>query len=173
MARRSKRPGEKQGEPPESARNAGPKRALEMLRDSEGAVILGWVGEGVFYSRIVGTLSVDTGEMLAARLRKAVAEVQSFRYFSDLSELQTYDLLARSAVTRVLLANRRRFADIVVLTWSEGVNAAERAFVAAIGDPISLLSDRIEFENRLLRAAPFAKQTLDPSTWTVTVASRT
>jgi hypothetical protein len=172
MARRSKRPGDKEGHAPASARNPGPKRPLEMLRDTEGAVILGWVGDGVFYTRLVGTLSAELGGMLAAQLRKVVAEVPSLLYFSDLSGLQTYDLLARSAVTRVLLANRRRFTDIVVLTWSQGVNAAERAFVAAIGDPISLFTDPTAFENRLLRAAPFAKQTLDPNTWTVTAAPR-
>ena len=172
MARRSKRPGDKQGEAPASARKAGPKRPLEMLRDTEGAVILGWLGEGVFYTRLVGTLSAELGEILAAHLKKVVAEVPSLLYFSDLSGLQTYDLLARSVVTRVLLANRRRFTDIVILTWSQGVNAAEQAFVTAIGDPISLFTDPTEFEKRLLRAAPFAKQTLDPNTWTVTVAPR-
>jgi hypothetical protein len=144
-----------------------------MLRDSEGAVIVGWLAEGVFYTRMVGILSIELGEMLAAHLRKVLAELPSLRYFCDLSALQTYDLLARSAVMRVVLANRRRFADIVVLTWSEGVNAAEQAFVTAIGDPITLLTDPTEFEKSLLRAAPFAKQTLDPNTWTVTVASST
>src|SRR6185503_16274775 len=172
MGRRSKRPGDKQAEAPASARKAGPRPPLEMLRDTEGAVILGWLGDGVFYTRLVGTLSAELGEMLAAHLRKVLAEVPSLLYFSDVSSLQTYDLLARSAVTRVLLANRRRFTDIVILTWAQGVNAAEQAFVAAIGDPISLFTDPTEFEKRLLRAAPFAKQTLDPNTWTVTVAPR-
>jgi len=143
-----------------------------MLRDSEGAVILGWVGEGVFYTRVVGTLSAELGEMLASHLNKVVAEVPSLRYFSDASALRTYDLLARSALTRVMLANRRRFADIVILTWAEGINAAELAFAAAIGDPIHILTDPVDFEARLTRAAPLAKQTLDPKTWTVTGTSR-
>ena len=143
-----------------------------MLRDSEGAVILGWVGEGVFYARVVGTLSAELGEMLASHLKKVVAEVPSVRYFSDASALRTYDLLARSALTRVMLANRRRFADIVILTWAEGINAAERAFAAAIGDPIHILTDPADFEARLTRAAPLAKQTLDPKTWTMTGTPR-
>src|SRR5688500_12704903 len=100
--------------------------------------------------------------MLASHLKKVAAGVPSLRYFSDVSALRTYDLLARSAVTRVMLANRRRFAEIVILTWAEGINAAERAFAAALGEPIEILTDPTEFEMRLVRAAPLAKQTLDP-----------
>ena len=139
-----------------------------MLRDTEGAVILGWVGEGVFYTRFVGTLSAELGDTAASHLKKVVAEVPSFAYFSDVSALRTYDLLARGALIRVILANRRRFADIVILTWSEGINTAERGFAAAIGEPIQVLTDPTDFEMRLLRVAPLAKQTLDPKTWTVT-----
>src|SRR5687767_13852220 len=123
MARRSKRPDAKAEDA--SSKKAVFKGPLEMLRDSEGAVILGWVGEGVFYTRLVGTLSAELGDVLAAQLWAVLADVPTLRYFSDASALQTYDLLARSALTRVVLANRRRFADIVILTWSQGINAAE------------------------------------------------
>jgi hypothetical protein len=168
MPRRSKTP-------PDDAspsKKAVSLRPLEMLRDSEGAVIQGWVGEGVFYTRLVGALSAELGEMVASHLKKVIVEVPSLRYFSDASALRSYDLIARSALTRVILANRRRFADIVILTWSEGINAAEQALASAIGEPIAIVTDSEEFEKRLLRAAPLAKQTLDPKTWTVMVASR-
>jgi hypothetical protein len=166
MPRRSKRPGASNEDA--SSKRAAPRRPLEMLRDSEGAVIMGWVGEGVFYTRFVGTLSADLGEAAASHLKKVIAEVTTLHYFSDVSALRTYDLLARSALIRIILANRRRFADIVILTWSEGINAAERGFAAAIGEPIEIITDPTDFEMRLLRVAPFAKQTLDPKTWTVT-----
>jgi hypothetical protein len=173
MARRSKRPDSQREGGPGASQKGASQRPLEMLRDSEGAVILGWVGEGVFYTRFVGMLSAELGEMVASHLNKVVvAEATSLRYFSDASALKTYDLLARSAITRVVLAHRRRFADIVILTWAEGINAPERVFADAIGDPIHVITDAADFEKRLVRAAPLAKQTLDPKTWTVTVASR-
>lgn len=143
-----------------------------MVRDSEGAVLLGWVGEGVFYARFLGTLSAELGDVVASQLKRALAEVPVLRYFSDASELQSYDLLARSALTRVMLANRKRFGDIVILTWAEGINAAERGLAAAIGDPIVIVTDPVDFETRLVRAAPLAKQTLDPRNWTHAGAPR-
>ena len=157
---------------PAAMQKGAVQRPLEMLRDSEGAVILGWVGEGVFYTRFVGVLSAELGEMVASHLKAVVAEATSLRYFTDASALRTYDLLARSAITRVVLAYRRRFTEIVLLTWAEGINAAERVFADAIGEPIHVITDLADFETRLVRAAPLAKQTLDPKTWTVTVASR-
>jgi hypothetical protein len=171
MPRRTKRPDAKPDEA-NATKKAGSPRTLEMLRDTEGAVIQGWVGEGVFYTRLVGALSAELGATVASHLRKVITEVPSLRYFSDASSLRSYDLMARSALTRVILSNRRRFADIVILTWSEGINAAEQGLAAAIGEPIAILTDAEEFEKRLLRAAPFAKQTLDPNTWTVAVPSR-
>ena len=169
MVRRSKRP---DASPEGTSSKKATSGVLEMLRDSDGAVILGWVGEGVFYTRFGGTLSAELGKKVASRLKEALSEVPLLRYFSDASELETYDLLARSALTRVILANRRRFGDIVILTWSEGINAAERGLAAAIGDPIVIVTDPVDFETRLYRAAPLAKQTLDAGAWTHIGASR-
>jgi hypothetical protein len=39
------------------------------------------------------------------------------------------------------------------------------AFAAAVGNPISLLTEASEFEQRLLAVAPLAKQRLDSRMW--------
>jgi hypothetical protein len=52
-----------------------------------------------------------------------------------------------------------------MLTWSVGVTHDGAAFATAVGDPITLLTDAREFEQRLLAVAPLAKQRLDPRMW--------
>src|SRR5262245_16114689 len=104
-------------------RPSGKTRAatsLEIIRDSEGSVAFGWVSEGVVYARIAGGLSAAVGMELAARLQACVERVDSLAYFADASEMTHYDLLARSGFVRVVLASRRKFAQLAILTWSQG-----------------------------------------------------
>jgi hypothetical protein len=139
--------------------------ALEVFGPASGSVTLGWVGDGVFFAKFLGSLSADVGMKHAARLQSILEQVPSLHYFSDSSTLESYDLLARSAFARVVLANRRKFASITLLTWPQGITPTTLAFVAAVGDPVDVLTDSLEFERRLLRAAPLARQKLDPRTW--------
>ncbi len=134
--------------------------ALEVMRDPGGTVTFGWVGKSVFYSRFEGCVSAELGTSHAARLQEVLLAVESLNYFLDASAMTTYDLLARSAFTRTVLAHRRKFTELVLLTWSEGFSAVAAAMVSAIGEPIDILVDSIEFEQRLLRLAPLAKQRL-------------
>jgi hypothetical protein len=138
---------------------------LELLQDDDGSVALGWVGEGVFYARYVGALSAQIGAAHRERVQRILCAVSSFRYFSDASDLTQYDLLARSAFTRLVLENRRKFSQLVMLTWSGGISPATAAFAAAVGEPVSILADRVEFERLLIRAAPFALHWLDSKPW--------
>ena len=139
--------------------------ALEVLAEAEGSVTFGWLDRGVFYTRFVGALSTEIGIKFAARLQAALDLVPSLRYFSDASALKTYDLLARSAFIRVVLANRRKFTSLLMLTWSQGITKATSAFIVALGEPVEVLTDAATFEARLVQAAPLAKQKLDPKTW--------
>jgi hypothetical protein len=129
---------------------------LQILSDQEGSVALGWLEEGVLYARFAGALSAPLGQRFAAQLRVLVGEASSVAYFSDGSLLTHYDLLARSAVTRVLLENRRKFSKIVLLVWVGGITASTRAFVSAIGEPVTLARDDAEFLTELRRVAPMA-----------------
>lgn len=142
-----------------------PHAALEVLRDDEGSVTLGWVGRGVFYSRFVGSLSAELGNTHVARLGEGLLLASSLLYFSDASALYQYDLLARSAFTRLVLENRRKFSRLVMLTWSTGVTPSAAAFAAAVGDSVTLLTDSTAFETLLEAAAPLARQRIDLRPW--------
>lgn len=139
--------------------------ALEVFKDNEGSVALGWVHEDVLYTRLTGGLSAEVGNEFARRLHILSSQVSSLRYFSDYSALSHYDLLARSSFVRTVLANRRKFATLVFLTWPENLSPVTKNLVAVLGEPIEMLTDADEFEARLLREAPLAKQKLDPRNW--------
>src|SRR5579859_5883914 len=171
MTRRSSSPGPKRRHSRKLDQRAILGSPLEVIGDAEGSATLGWVADGVFYARFVGGLSAKIGVKYAARLQELVNQVSSLQYFSDASALQTSDLLARSAFTRVVLANRRKFTSIVLLTWPDGITQVTRAFAAAIGEPVDVLTDPLQFEKRLIHAAPLAKHKLDPKAWVRTSAS--
>jgi len=141
------------------------RSVFEVLSDAEGSVTLGWVAEDVFYTRFTGGLSATIGMAHAARLRDLLAGVSSLSYFVDSGTLSHYELLARSAFARLILENRRKFSELVMLTWSVGATHAGAAFATAVGEPITLLTEAREFEQRLVAVAPLAKQRLDPRMW--------
>jgi hypothetical protein len=138
---------------------------FEVLSDEQGSVTLGWVADGVLYTRFTGGLSAEIGTAYVERLRDVLSRVASLTYFADSSSLSHYELLARSAFARLILENRRKFSALLMLTWSVGAGRAGEIFAAAVGDPIEVLSDEREFEQRLLASAPLAKQRLDPRMW--------
>jgi len=139
--------------------------ALEVLKDEQGSVALGWVGPDVFYARFERGLSAKVGMAHVARLEEILRRVPSLKYFSDSSALTEYDLLARSAFVRLVLENRRKFSALVMLTWSAGVTPAAQAFAAAVGSPVVILADAVEFDKLLLQAAPFARHRLSANAW--------
>jgi hypothetical protein len=148
------------------------RSALEILRDEEGSVALGWVGAGVFYSRFTGGLSAGLGALHVARLEETLKQVQSLRYFIDSSTVEYYDLCARSSLARALAANRHKFSEVVLLTWAAGVTRTIENFVTSIGNPLTLLSEPRDFDRMLLRAAPLARQRLDANSgWGPPVAA--
>jgi hypothetical protein len=145
--------------------NYSPQAALEVLKDDEGSVTLGWVARGVFYSRFAGSLSAELGKAHVARLGESLLWASSLLYFSDASALYQYDLLARSAFTRLVLENRRKISRLVMLTWSTGVTPSATAFAAAVGDSVTLLTEPAVFEKLLVAEAPLARQRIDSRAW--------
>jgi hypothetical protein len=137
---------------------------LERVADRHGTVTLGWLTDSVLYARFSGELSASLGQAYAARLHALVRAESSIRYFADASALEQYDLLARSAFVRVVLANRPKFASLTILTWSEGLGLAAQRFAASL-QSAEMVTDGKEFERRLFQFAPHAKQKLDPNTW--------
>ena len=134
---------------------------MEEFADLEGCARIGWVAEGVLYARFERKISAEVGECVAARLLELSRKANSIRYFSDSRALTEYDILARSAIVRALLANRRHFASVVVLTWVQGVGPTARTFADAVGGLIEYLTDAQQFEARLFAAAPTAHNAIE------------
>jgi hypothetical protein len=144
---------------------------LQILKDDRGSVALGWVASQVLYAQIVGNLSATLGAAYASQIQILLGQVSGARYFfADASGLKSYDLLARSAFVRVVHANRRAFASVVVLTWSGGISRAAEAFAATLGNIVELITDKHEFDLRLRSAAPLAEHYLNPKTWSPLVS---
>jgi hypothetical protein len=140
-------------------------RPLELLADDEGSVTLGWVDVGVFYARFIGLLSMDLSQAHNERLEAALERRSPLHYFADARALGSYDLDARSAFLRTVLAHRSQFKSVVLLTWSLGMTPTARAYASAAGEPVEILADELEFEARLLEVAPLARGKLDPNGW--------
>lgn len=133
---------------------------MDLVTDPDGSVLFGWAGPNVFYSHYTGTLSSSLGAVHVEALQAALASVSSLRYFADSSELTSYDLLARSALVRLLLSNRKKFSAMIILHWDVGLSAPGRALVDAVGSPLVVLEDRGEFERQLSLAAPLSFQAI-------------
>jgi hypothetical protein len=125
---------------------------LEMLADAVGSVTFGWADEGVYYARFSRCLSGRLGEAFAGRLRAAVETSSSIKYFADGRALESYDLLARSAFVRVVTEHRRKFEQLTLLWWS-GTDAGS-ALVSALGRPLFITKDAVDFETLLMNVAP-------------------
>jgi len=134
---------------------------LEVISDGEGSVAIGWVGPGVLYSRSSGGISAEVGGAHAARIQSFADESPRVSFFIDASRVKSYDLLARSAFVRVLMANRRKFCDLVLLTFATSATPAEDSMVRVVGEPFDLLRLAATFEDRLLAVAPHARQLLE------------
>jgi len=132
----------------------------QVIQDADGSVSLAWLTPSVLYARYARVLSADVGNALAATLYAQAQTVSTLDFFVDGSSLTQYDLVARSAFIRVVLANRCRFNSIVMLTWQCGISPATRALLDALGPASEALTDSNEFSLRLLRLAPAAPQIL-------------
>lgn len=146
-------------------------KPLELIANEEGSVTLGWVDVGVYYARFIGTLSMDLSRQHNERVEAALARHSPLHYFADARALSTYDLDARSAFLRTVVAHRERFQSIVLLTWSMGITPIARELASNFGEPLAILADEQEFEERLLQVAPLARAKLDPNGWVLPPAS--
>jgi hypothetical protein len=134
---------------------------FKQLSDDHGTASLDWVAEGVLFARTEGSLSAGLGAAFARTLQTQLQGAASVHYYGDSSRLDRYDLLARSAFMRVVLADRRKIQSFTLLTWAEGVSGVAQAFADLMGPSAAVLTDRSDFDRRLLRVAPGARAVLD------------
>lgn len=133
----------------------------KQLSDDHGSATLDWVSEGVLFSRIEGAVSAGLGAGFARALQAQLQTATTVHYFGDCSRLDQYDLLARSAFMRVVLADRQKIRTFTLLTWAEGVSNVTRGIEDLLGPSATVLTDRGEFDRRLLKIAPDARAALD------------
>ena len=138
---------------------------FEVLEDDEGSVAVGWAGDSVIYAMVDGGLTAKLGARYAEHVQELVRGKTGIQYFADGALMTRYDLLARSAFVRMALANRRSFDAFTFLTWPDGVSPAAKAFAGALGDNVTMCAVLADFEGRLLRAAPLARQRINPANW--------
>jgi len=129
-----------------------------MLADASGSVSFGWADDGVYYARFARSLSARLGEAFAARLRAAVLAVEGIKYFGDARAVESYDLVARTAFVRVVAEHRAKFQELNLLWWDGDDMTSSRT--AQLGQPLYVTKDAVEFESRLLSAAPRAAKKL-------------
>jgi hypothetical protein len=139
----------------------GAVQSLELLTDAAGSIAFGWIQERVLYARFDGRLSADLGSAFARRLGALVEPVDSLKYFADARCVQSYDLLARSAFVRVLLAHRRKFEVLELLAPLASSGPASRSMFESLGSSATITTDAEEFELRLFAVAPSARWKLD------------
>src|ERR1044071_2525540 len=91
---------------------------LAGIADHEGSAAIGWVGSGVLYARLTGGISSGVGSAYTSQLQSFAESVDTLALFVDFSAITHYDLLARSAFVRAVLAHRRKFAALTLLTFA-------------------------------------------------------
>ncbi len=141
--------------------SSSPDVTMKTLSDRGGSVSIGWVAESVLWARSSGHLSAGLGASYAVELEQRFSRATQIRYFSDASSLESYDLLARSAVLSVLNAHRGRLLFALFLNWNGDVSAVAKAIAASMGSWLETTTNRPDFEARLFREAPLAKARLD------------
>jgi len=129
---------------------------LETIVGMDGHVTLGWVGDRVFYASFVGALSNKLSLAFVDRVRQLTRDEGAYHYFSDARALRAYDVSARAEFLDFVIERRHQLQGCVSLTWSEGLSPASRAFAARVGDGFEVLTDGVEFEERLFSTAPLA-----------------
>jgi hypothetical protein len=133
---------------------------LETIEGIEGRVILGWVGARVFYARFVGTLSCELSLAFIVKLQQISRDRGTFLYFSDARALLAYDIGGKRAFLDFVVERRHQLESCVSLTWAEGESASSRVFAARVGQAFEVLTDEVEFEERLFAVAPLAQHLL-------------
>jgi len=136
---------------------------MELISDKTGSMTFGWVAPDVYYTRVSGDISPHLAGAQLRRAETALENHADVHFFADCADVKSYDLLARSAFARFLLTHRRRFAEIIVLTSTEGWSNAGQALASAVGEPLVLLASASEFMKRLNSLAPSVNQFLASS----------
>ena len=142
-----------------------------MIADREGALVLGFVSEDIFYMRFIGRISTSLASKSAALLRKHLADSRILGCFCDADTPETVDLAVRSEIIRAFLDNRRRLESTATLVGTPAVASTVRAIATVLDCLVHVVENTDEFNTMLVRAAPYARAKLPRDKWARTVLS--
>ncbi|HEY6727461.1 MAG TPA: hypothetical protein VI197_25675 [Polyangiaceae bacterium] len=130
--------------------------SLEILAARSGAAILGELSADVFYAGLVGHVCSGLGAKCATRLATRLATFDSAHLYCNLLLSSTFDFSARSSIVRTLIAHRRHVASMTLLVGSAAGQATAQALAATLDTGARIVTDPIEFDTLLVKAAPLA-----------------
>jgi hypothetical protein len=136
------------GVAPEAAGTSG-----ERFSDARGTVLLGWIAEGILYSRFERTITARLAARFAHRFSELVAGSVGTRYFSDSSAVVHYEPRAFAFISDAMLSNRLRFVRIVVRPRTDTVATGKGTFSEALPG-LEHITSEAEFVAELRAAAP-------------------
>jgi hypothetical protein len=126
---------------------------LERLRDPYGSAILGWLAPHVLYARFERRISADLGVRFARRFAALIGDKVGVHYFGDSNDVESYDLMALTAVMDAMLAKRAQFELIVARPWKGALGSGALALVDQFGC-LEYVQSAAEFDARLRSVAP-------------------
>jgi hypothetical protein len=138
-------------------------KALEIICDARGTIVIGFLAGDVLYLRATGEISSGLGTLCVTQLRTLLSAKKSVSCFFDFSSALGSDLAARNAIMHALITRRHRLASILALVRGGAMIARARAMIAILAGLVRLVDDASAFHEALLDAAPSAQKRLPPS----------
>lgn len=129
-----------------------------MLEDRQGAIAYGYVAHRVFYSRFVGSVVGELAQDYVRQLETVSRGAASFAFYVDASALRDYDLSARACFAQFVVEWRTKLNSLTILAVAGCSGESSCAISAAVGEPVDILADPLEFERQLCNVAPPASQ---------------
>ncbi len=131
-------------------------KSLEILAKRSGAAVLGWLADDVFYVGLVGYVSSGLGSKAAARMLSKLEGSTIVHCFCNAHLSHNVDFMARSAIVRTMLTNRRRIASMTALVGTPASNVTAQAIDSVLDCGATILTDPNAFDELLVKTAPLA-----------------
>ncbi|HTV17376.1 MAG TPA: hypothetical protein VMG12_01855, partial [Polyangiaceae bacterium] len=126
-------------------------RAGERLSDSRGSVFLGWLDDGILYSRFERTITARLAARFAHRFSELVEERFGARYFSDSSAVVYYEPRAFAFISDAMRDNAAHFVRVTVRPRADIVATGKVSFPDALPG-LEHIASEVEFSARLREA---------------------
>jgi hypothetical protein len=143
---------------------------LQVLSDSGGSMIIGAIAPDVYFIRIVDFISASLGTRVAAQLHQELADTTQVHLFFDVEGAQGTELMARGAIMRALLAQRKRLLSVTILAREGELQARVTDWARMLTNNVLVLQSQAVFNARIREAAPGARAKF-PASGRIRIAS--